>query len=202
MELEEELEKQPAHHKRYVVAYNRPGYQEKKRETKIKVCFSVPTVIKSCQTSLCGGYILLSPGVYSEQGEQVCCGSERPCPGCYTGATACSCFPSVARLKSESPALRLRICKLIRERHWFSSLWRAPLELRSSCWSWDRIVLILVHEQNSVNSVRVIQDHQGFKPRPSSNPNPPREGQSGFEARVHIEMSYVIIVWAANNFCT
>ena len=36
----------------------------------------------------------------------------------------------------------------------------------SSCWSWDCIVLILVHEQNSV---RVIQDYQGFKPRPPTS---------------------------------
>ena len=49
MEVEEELEKQPAHHKQDKVAYNRPDYREGKQETRVTVCFSVPTVfIVSC----------------------------------------------------------------------------------------------------------------------------------------------------------
>ena len=46
MELEEELEKRPAHHKQDKVAYNRPDYREGKRERSVKVCFSVPTVFR------------------------------------------------------------------------------------------------------------------------------------------------------------
>ena len=44
MELEEELEKLPAHHKQDEVAYNRPDYREAKRDRSVKVCFFVPTV--------------------------------------------------------------------------------------------------------------------------------------------------------------
>ena len=39
MELEEEVEKQPAHHKQSEFAYNRPDYRETKRETAVKVRF-------------------------------------------------------------------------------------------------------------------------------------------------------------------
>ena len=46
MELEEELEKQPAHHKEDKVAYNRPAYREGKQKTRVTVCFSVPTVFR------------------------------------------------------------------------------------------------------------------------------------------------------------
>ena len=59
MELEEELEKQPAHHKQHEVAYNRPDYREAKRERSVKVCFLYPmfscwaacghTCMQSCQ---------------------------------------------------------------------------------------------------------------------------------------------------------
>ena len=44
MELEEEVEKQPAHHKQSEVAYNRPDYREAKRERAVKVRFSVPAI--------------------------------------------------------------------------------------------------------------------------------------------------------------
>ena len=46
MELEEEVEKQPAHHKHSEVAYNRPDYREAKRERAVKVRFSVPAVFR------------------------------------------------------------------------------------------------------------------------------------------------------------
>ena len=61
MEMEPEQQRYLARHKRNEVAYNRPAYREGKQESRVEVCFSVPTVFRwaacgqSCQ--IIGGYI-------------------------------------------------------------------------------------------------------------------------------------------------